>query len=73
MRTTAYASLIHTILAGQRNSPRILEGVVPLHLSIQPSFPILGNVERPLKFQMCMIVIIDELGDSFVVTPRQHT
>lgn len=30
--------------------------------------PVLLNIERPLELQMRLIVVIDELGDSLVVS-----
>lgn len=35
-------------------------------------FPVLGNVKRPLEFQVLLLVIVDEGGDSVVVTAGQH-
>lgn len=36
------------------------------------SFPVLLDVERPLELQMCVVVIVDELGDSLVVATAEH-
>lgn len=34
--------------------------------------PVLGNIERPLKLQVLVLVIIHEGGDGGVVTASEH-
>jgi hypothetical protein len=35
--------------------------------------PVLGNVERPLKLKVSVVVIVHELGDGVVVSSGDHT
>lgn len=44
----------------------------PCQLPLECSFPVFGNVERPLELEMSMIVVIDKLGDSFIMPSREH-
>ena len=43
-----------------------------LSFPLGSSFPIFGDVEGPLEFQVCMMIIVNELGDSFVVASGEH-
>ena len=37
------------------------------------SVPVLLDVERPLKLQVCLVIVVDEFRDSFVVSSADHT
>jgi hypothetical protein len=37
------------------------------------SLPILCNVERPFEQEMGLVVVVDELGDSVVVSSGEHS
>lgn len=37
------------------------------------NFPVLGDIERPLELQVRMIIIVNELGDSFIVPSCHHS
>src|SRR5271155_5763622 len=39
---------------------------------VERSFPVFGYVEGPLEFEMSNIVVINELGDSFIMTASEH-
>src|SRR5271155_6180926 len=40
---------------------------------VERSFPVFGYVEGPLEFEMSNIVVINELGDSFIMTASYHS
>jgi hypothetical protein len=40
--------------------------------SLNPHLPVLGNVKRPLELQVSVVIIVNELGDSVVVTTSNH-
>jgi hypothetical protein len=39
---------------------------------VSSSFPVLLDVKGPLELQMGVVVIVDELGDGFVVATAEH-
>ena len=38
----------------------------------EKNLPVLGNVKRPFKQQVSLVIVIEEFGDSIVVASRHH-